>query len=322
MTQARVIVTGSSGFIGTRLVRRLASQGTTVVALDIAPPRDRIDGVTYRMVDVREPIDPPIADGVSVIYNLAAIHRTPGHLPHEYYETNVLGALNVTALAKAAGVKTIVFTASIAVYGPSQALLDESSPPTPTSDYGRSKCMAEIIHSQWREEEPGRRLVIVRPGVVFGPGERGNYTHLAQALRRGYFFYPGRKDTIKSGGYVDELLKTLEFALARSEPDILYNFAYPDQSTTEDIVGAFAMVAGFGAWRPNMPLAPMVVAAGLFEFAAKFGLNTPIHRERIRKLVQSTRIWPGWLTANGYSWSTDLERALTTWRDETHGRFD
>ena len=62
-----------------------------------------------------------------------------------------------------------------------------SSPLHPTSPDGRPKRMAEVLH-KWRERGTERRLVIVRPGVVFGPGERGNFTYLARALSRGAFF--------------------------------------------------------------------------------------------------------------------------------------
>ncbi len=318
-----LVVFGASGFIGTRLVQRLnEAHPGRVRAVDILPPRRRLEGVTYETHDVREPLPEALGVGASTFYNLAAVHRTPGHPFPEYYETNVLGALNVTALAEATRVDRIVFTSSISVYGPSENLLDEASPLKPVSAYGHSKRMAEVIHRQWQGFSPRRKLVIVRPGVVFGPGERGNYTHLAKALRGGYFVYPGRRDAIKSGGYVDELLRCLDFALDQDDPSILFNFAYPAQSTTEDIVKTFGRVAGLKARPPTIPTFAMLAAATGFEVLNAVGLKNPIHRERILKLVQSTKIEPGWLKARGYDFSTDLESALTRWRDETGGSFD
>ena len=161
----------------------------------------------------------------------------------------------------------------------------------------------------------------VRPGVVFGPGERGNYTYLARALARGVFFYPGRRNTVKSGGYVDELLTALDFALDQSDPKILFNFAYPEQSTTEDIIQTFSDVGGFKGRHATLPMAPLYLAAGLFEAADRLGMRNPIHRERVIKLVRSTRVEPSWLTGRGYVFQTDLKRALAAWRDETGGAF-
>jgi nucleoside-diphosphate-sugar epimerase len=316
-----VVVFGASGFIGTRLVARLVESGRKVVAVDIIEPRVRLDGVDYVAADVRNPLSPNIARPGSVLYNLAAVHRTPGHPPHEYYDTNVHGAVNVTRLAEEIGAETIVFTSSISVYGPSEEVIEENSPLRPNSDYGRSKIMGEVIHRQWARGGDSRRLVVVRPGVVFGPGERGNFTNLARALRRGLFAYPGRKTTIKSGGYVDELLAALDFALTNSDKEITFNYAYPDESTTEDIVHLFGQVMNSRKSYPVLPIFPLLAIAWSFEVLAKFGVKTPIHRERIWKLVKSTRIRPAWLLANGYVFETRMETALNAWSAETRGAF-
>ena len=90
---------------------------------------------------------------------------------HAYYDTNVLGAANVIALAQVSGAKEVVFTSSISVYGPSEQVMSENSELRPVSAYGRSKLLAEAIHRTWLELDTTHRLVIVRPGVVFGPGE-------------------------------------------------------------------------------------------------------------------------------------------------------
>jgi nucleoside-diphosphate-sugar epimerase len=322
MNQNKAVVLGASGFIGTRLVRSLVEQGVTGIrAVDILPPRERLDGVDYRTLDVREPIPDEVGAGASIIYNFAAVHRTPGHPANEYFETNVAGAINAARLADSCGVKTILFTSSISVYGPSEETVSESSPLRPVSSYGRSKRLAEQIHEQWLRQGAGRRLVVVRPGVVFGPGERGNYTHLAKALRGGYFLYPGRRDAIKSGGYVDELLRTMNFALNRDEAHILYNFAYPELSTTQDIVATFGEVLGRRSNPPTLPVAPLLLAASVFEVADALGFKNWIHRDRVRKLVQSTKVAPDWLVTNRYNFSSDLKTALEHWHAETAGQF-
>jgi nucleoside-diphosphate-sugar epimerase len=318
---SRVLVTGASGFIGTRLVRRLVSRNVAVVAIDSAPPRERLDGVTYITHDIRAPMPTEWAQGCDWIYNFAAVHRTPGHPPHEYYDSNIFGAFNVVRLAEAAGVSRIVFTSSISVYGPSEEVMVEDSPLRPTSDYGRSKRMSELVHEQWLKAAEGRRLVVVRPGVIFGAGERGNYTALARTMRKRIFAYPGRRDTIKSGGYVDELLGCLDFATARGEPYILFNFAYPDFTSTEDIVTTFKRVSGFTHNSPTVPLGMMMALARVFELGAIFGGKSWINRERVLKLVNSTKVRPGWLIANGYVFQTNLESALRDWKSETDGAF-
>ena len=103
--------------------------------------------------------------------NLAAIHREPGHQDYEYFETNLKGAENVCSWADQVGCNKIIFTSSIAPYGPAEEPKDEQSLTVPVTAYGSSKLAAEKIHIAWQHKDiEGRQLVIVRPGVVFGPG--------------------------------------------------------------------------------------------------------------------------------------------------------
>jgi nucleoside-diphosphate-sugar epimerase len=85
------------------------------------------------------------------------VHTTPGHDTAEYYETDVLGAIEVTSLARRTDVRKIIFASSISVYGPGEETKHESSPLAPTSAYGASKVLAERIHQSWLSESTDRR---------------------------------------------------------------------------------------------------------------------------------------------------------------------
>ncbi|WP_062205866.1 NAD(P)-dependent oxidoreductase [Aureimonas sp. AU12] len=321
------IVFGGAGFIGTHLLRSLAASGAygRLVSVDMAPPADPVEGVDYRSHDIRKPIPDSIGGPDSTggdfaeAYNLAAVHRTPGHEPHEYYETNVGGAIEVCDFARRTGIPAILFTSSIAVYGPGEDLKSETTPPTPTSDYGRSKLLAERVHREWQASDAARRLVVARPAVIFGKGENGNFTRLAGALRKGVFVYPGRKDTIKSCGYVGELVDTMAFTMGRDEPSILYNFCYPHAYTIEEICQSFERVAQLPKPRGLIPQGLMNGAALPFEVLDKVGLRNSINRERIAKLVLSTRVEPGYLNASGYRFGTDLDEAIRRWKADNVG---
>lgn len=317
------LIVGASGFIGTRLVRHLSESADydVVRAADIGPPREILPGVEYVTWDVRTAPPEDLGRGVDVIFNLAAIHRTPGHEPHEYYATNVQGAENIARLADTAGVRTILFTSSISVYGDTPKVVTEASPPRPQSDYGKSKLIAEGLFNDWLHRTNGGRLIICRPGVIFGPGEFGNYTRLAAALHGGYFVYPGSRQTIKAGGSVDELISTMMFALEFPQASILYNFAYPSQSTISEIVRAFERTAGRRFPAPTLPLGVMMFAARIFEALDRAGVRNPVHRQRIQRLVQSTAVQPAWLIDVGYEFKTDLEEAIRLWGVESHGRY-
>ncbi len=308
------VIFGGHGFIGSHLARELVASGryTRVVSADIVPtPRFYTKGVEYLYCDVRLTIASEFVLGVTEIFNLAAIHTTPGHEDWEYYWTNTAGALNVTDYAKSVGVKTIFFTSSISVYGPSEAAISEESALQPESSYGKSKLLSERIHQAWQREDcESRRLVIVRPAVVFGYQERGNFTRLAKSLARRTFIYPGRKDAIKACGYVRDLIGSLEFSRQSSEKILVYNFAFNEQLTTEKICAAFCDVAKYSIPRRVLPIS-LILAAGLFfEILSRIGVKTSINRARVLKLFNSTNIVPKKLESSRICPSLRLERRI------------
>jgi GlcNAc-P-P-Und epimerase len=317
-TQA--IVFGGAGFIGTHLLARLTASRKydRIVAIDIDQPRARIAGVEYVHHDVREPVDPKLAGAMPAdIFNLAAIHVTPGHPEGDYYYTNVLGAVNVCRFANETGSQSVTFTSSISIYGPSEAPLDEDAPPAPVSAYGRSKHSAEAIHRLWQSEDVARRLTIVRPAVIYGLYERGNFTRLSRLLERRAFVYPGRTDTIKSCGYVKDLISSMLFMAARNEGVSIYNFCYERRYTISEICSAFSQAAGYKSPTLTIPIWFMNLAVLPFEMLHTIGIKTGINRARIRKLWFSTNILPKRLAASGFKFDHDLESSLVEWRRES-----
>ncbi|WP_275172052.1 NAD(P)-dependent oxidoreductase [Bradyrhizobium sp. CSS354] len=317
-TQA--IIFGGAGFIGTHLATSLvASQKyTRVVSVDVAPPRANVAGVEYLQHDVREAIGSGISDGGPAdIFNLAAVHVTPGHPDGDYYYTNVLGAVNVCKFANTIGCRNIVFTSSISIYGPSEAALDEEATPAPVSAYGRSKLAAEKIHLLWQSEATGRKLTVVRPAVIYGLHERGNFTRLSRMMERNAFVYPGRKDTIKSCGYVKDLVSSMMHMSNQNEGVSIYNFSFEHRYTISEICATFSRVAAYRQPRLTIPIWFINLAVLPFEALQSAGLKTGINRDRVRKLWFSTNILPKRLVTSGFRFSYDLESSLVEWRRES-----
>lgn len=317
-----IVVFGGSGFIGTHCIRRLVQEpDTRVVSVDLLPPRETLDHAEYRIGDVRNLEGLNLGCDVARIYNFAAIHRTPGHPDPEYYETNITGAIEVTKFAERHACPQIIFTSSIAVYGPGEETKDEDFPLTPNSAYGYSKRLAERVHRAWLgRDEDHRHLTIVRPAVVFGGGEHGNFTRMAKLMQKGFFVFPGRRDTIKACIYIEDLLTALDYARQRPEHFVLFNGAYPQRYTIEQIVGAFRKLYYPKVITFQIPLWFMLLVTRIlrhFDF-----MHMGIHPDRVYKLVRSTDVVPGWLTKHDFHKENAIESALTRWHDETDGKFD
>jgi GlcNAc-P-P-Und epimerase len=314
-----IVIFGGSGFVGSHFIEMFAATHD-IVSVDIKPPTLRVPSVTYITADVRDLDNFSLPRKPDRIYNFAAIHTTPGHPFWEYYDTNVKGALQITRFAEKLGVGEIIFTSSISTYGPSESNKTENSATAPQSAYGYSKFLAEEIHRGWYARDPSRRLLIVRPAVVFGAREGGNFTRMAGLLKRGFFIFPGRKDTIKACIYVKDLIETIEFARAQPENYNLFNGAYPERYTIEQIVNTF-IADQFPKARTYLVPRAVVTAAARFLSATK-GLGIGIHPERVEKLVRSTDVVSQWLTDRNYVFSYNLRKGLDDWGRDTGGAFN
>jgi nucleoside-diphosphate-sugar epimerase len=277
--------------------------------------------VKFIKSDVRNPIELEFDDHVSLIANFAAIHREPGHEPTEYYETNLSGAENVCAWVDSVGCDQLVFTSSIAPYGVAEKETTEESTPVPFSPYGGSKLAAEKIHLAWQAgDKINRKLVIVRPGVVFGPGEGGNVTRLVKAVLGRYFFYMGNKHTNKAGTYVKELCNAVWWVLnERSEEEggvSLFNMSLNPGPTIEEYVNTICEVASVKRTVPSVPYFLLYAASLIVAPIAKLlGISQPIDPVRIKKLRKSNNVTPKYLADVGYEYRYTFKEAMADWRE-------
>ena len=231
-------IIGGSGFIGTCLCRRLnKSHGEKVRIIDINSSDQFSEKV--KIADVRsvKQLREVLTEGAAII-NLAAVHRddvTPRSL---YDKVNVEGARNICEVARGKSINKIIFTSSVAVYGFAPVGTDESGTIAPFNDYGRTKHEAEQIFKAWQAEDPAARtLVIIRPTVVFGEGNRGNVYNLLNQISSGLFVMIGSGENRKSMAYVENVAAFIEHTL--SLPSGLHIFNYvdkPDYSMNELVV--------------------------------------------------------------------------------------
>lgn len=275
---------------------------------------DRIEGVEYIRCDVRNPIDLGIeTTDRDIIFNLAAVHRTPGHKDIEYFETNIRGAENVTDYAEKQGIKRMLFTSSIAPYGPAEELKEETTLPTPETPYGISKLVAEKIHEKWQVKDSSRELTIVRPGVVFGKGEHGNFTRLYWGIRKRYFVYTGRKDTIKGGIYVKELVRFFKYRMIDgSYPGSdIFNCTFEPAYTIEQIVETMKRATGMKRHTFQLNGKLLIFVASII--GPLGGKKVGIHPARVKKLMVSTNVSGKKLMNSGYHFRYNLEEAIEDW---------
>lgn len=324
------IIFGGSGFIGTHLIKSLKNEVNTekdrIYNIDIVMPGEvgvvpgeveNIDDVNYIRGDVRTDIDFDfVPTPYDIIFNLAAVHRTPGHLDYDYFDTNISGAENVVKFAEKYNISKILFTSSIAPYGAAEQLKSESTLPTPNIPYGISKLVAEKIHEKWQVQDANRELTILRPGVVFGKGEYGNFSRLYWGQRKHYFFYPGRKDTVKASMYVKELVGFMRYRMIENsfKGNDIFNCTVEPAFVIEEICQTMQMATNMKRYIPLVPSWMLMTAARIL--GPLGGKKVGLHPDRVKKLMISTNISGEKLAASGYEFKYTLESAIADWYEE------
>ena len=309
---ALVGVIGGLGFIGRRVASDLQRSGHDVRIIDARA--GNVQGRCYRQVDVRDHRGLVEAlDGCEVVVNLAAVHRDDLEPKRLYGEVNVTGAVNVCAACRELGIGRVVFTSSVAVYGRSGSDTTEDRTPVPSNAYGWSKLQAEEVHRDWQAEDPERRsLVIVRPTVVFGEGNRGNVYELVRQIVAGRFVMVGRGQNRKSMAYVGNLSGFLVHVLDLGVGCFSFNYVDPPDFSMEELVETILLALGR---RPGItvriPYAVGYVGGVACDLiSAVSGKRLPISAVRIRKFCSTTTFSSRRVQETGFRPPFGIRKAL------------
>ena len=140
----KILVTGGSGFIGSRLVSELIEKGHEPLIFDKEPSQIHPDHLVLGDIRNLDALTNAL-NGHDAVFHLAAEHRDDVWPVSLYEEVNVGGANNLIRACKKTGCKKIVFTSSVAVYPLNAGNPSEDTPTQPFNDYGRSKLRAEEV---------------------------------------------------------------------------------------------------------------------------------------------------------------------------------
>jgi nucleoside-diphosphate-sugar epimerase len=285
----RVLVTGGSGFIGRYFCERLLAAGHEVIILDLVAPSWPHEGICVELGDVRDASAVRKAlDGCDLVVHLAAAHHDFGISEATYFGVNEGGARVLTEEMDRTGVRRACFFSSVAVYGDAPEPRTETTAPAPANPYGASKLAGEAVFRRWTERGDGRRALVIRPAVVFGPRNFANVYALMRQIHSGLYLPVGRGVNVKSMAYVENVVDAALHLLALPGLPAFdaYNYVDLPHLTSRGIGDAIAEALGRRAAPVSVPLPLALALAAPFDAVIRLpGRNLLISSARVRKLA-------------------------------------
>jgi len=300
----RILVTGGSGFLGRYFHQALREAGNEVTILDLVAPKWDTDGVRVVQGDVRErtTVDEAM-QGAQAVLHLAAAHHDSGIDPATYFSVNETGARVLCDVAGEHNVRSICFTSTVAVYGATPEPRIEDADTRPVTPYGQSKLAAEAIFRSWSGSGSGRRCLVIRPTVIFGPSNFANMYSLIRQVDSGFFVRVTNGENIKSLSYVENLIAAVLFLWRRETLEAFEVYNYVDNPDLQTRALLTQIYTALGRRMPSwwVPEAVALAAACAFDLTANITRqNLAISRARIRKMCAQTRFEADKVLATGF----------------------
>lgn len=292
-----VLITGASGMIGRALVRRLAGRGLSL-RLAVRDKNSMLRAipefncfevipqiVEYDLAALDAENNKALVQGcTSVVHMAGLVHQA--RAPVEQYDVlNRRATVLLYEAAAAASVEKFVFLSTIAVYGSTFVnVSEEAAMKEPPGGYALSKLDCEKYIFE-RDQIPV--AAVLRPALVFGPGDRGNMLSLIRQIVKRRYFHIGAAAARKSLICADELAEVIDLCLEKCLPGYhIMNVAGGSYSMHE-IATAIAAAASVSQPIPTVPKSLVTVGSTLLSI---LGDRSPLSPERLGKLTASTSV--------------------------------
>lgn len=263
----KITITGASGFVGSNLSKYLEEKGNTIDKLSLRKPDFSLQ-----------------KDAKAVIHLAGKAHDTANtSADKEYFEINTELTKKLFDDFLNSEIKDFLFFSSVkATADTLEGILDENHPSSPQTPYGRSKLEAENYLLS-KDLPENKRLFIIRPCMIHGPGNKGNLNLLYKVVEKGIPWPLADFDNQRSFLSIDNLNFLIERIISdQNMASGIYNFSDDKALSTNDLVKIIANTSGKTERLLKIP-------KHLISFVAKTGdyLKLPLNSERLKKLTEN-----------------------------------
>lgn len=283
----RILITGIHGFVGSNLVNALKKEHTLYGVDIVAPVKEGVEK-TFSWKDVDDNAIPPMD---AIIHLAGKAHDTKNRAAAQvYFDVNTGLTQKIYDYFLKSEAKRFIFFSSVKAAAdkvPGDVLTEEVVP-APKGPYGESKIKAEeyILKNEAlrtrNEESASKRVFILRPCMIHGPGNKGNLNLLYGVVSKGIPWPLGAFENRRTFTSIDNLCFVVEGLLTKDVQSGIYHMADDEALSTNELIKVMCEAMGKKAhiWKINRSLMEGVASIGTT-------LHLPLNEERLGKLTEN-----------------------------------
>lgn len=284
-----ILITGSTGFVGKKLVKQLKKQGHTVKEFDTSLGQDITNKKQCEQA----------CQKTDAVYHLAAILDEQNKLLEE---VNVKGTENILEAAAKARCKQFIFLSTVGIHGNYDGTIDEKTPIMPATKYEKSKAKAEKLVHEFQEMVPA---TIIRAALVLGPNKY--WEKIIKMVKKGFPIIQGGKQVWQTI-YIDDLADALVFVLGKEECiNETFVIAEQEKHTLLELYKTIQETFGMKAEIKTMPLYKAMALATILKILGKKSI---ISKEHIQRLVRQREYNTSKIESLGWRPKTTMKEAV------------
>lgn len=311
----KILITGATGFVGSRLMWFLEEKGHKVLGMDISDHCLRAKHPKTRQGDIRNIDDftPFLNQDIDLLIHCAASKHDFGISSDEYYSNNEMGTEVVMEFATQEKIKKIIYFSTVSAYGHKAVPCGEDGPLFPDNEYGASKLAGEKVIEKFYAQDKSMEIFFLRPSIIYGPHNFANMYNLIAMQNRKLWATIGKGQHIKSMVSLENLIDMVYWCFDRFQPGIqIYNTLDKPYISVKELMTIIASHPGFSRPTIQVPLGFVLSVGKIFDLAAKvLQKDLPINSDRMQKFATSTEYYSEKIRNDGYVQQHTIEEQLS-----------
>lgn len=294
-----ILITGSNGFVGSRLMWELEADGHKVVGIDISDHCDAKPHPETYLGDIRIAADLKKVAGkfelkqqgeLDLVIHCAASKHDFGISRGEYFSHNKYGTKSLLAFMEEKDLQQLIYLSTVSVFGHPEGKSDEDTPYNPDHPYGESKLAGELLCKEWQAKNSRRALTVLRPTVIYGPHNFANVYNLINMLYKRPYLTIGDGSHVKSIVSLSTVIDMIRFALKSLKSGYEhYNCIDEPYITLHELMLIISQTPGFSLPKVQIPLKLAIGIGKIFDIPSRLlGIDLPVNSDRMKKFGTAT----------------------------------